>query len=251
MTRSQPGKKTICLNFFSEKEYHQCLEDREKFKQHLGYMHQHCPELFPLNFSEGWICYGMRDSKKIGIGLRRIQVKSDGEVYQVRPSFLMPYMIGKTTQVEKGLYAYHAGCSFEAVTYLFKKNPMYWYRAFTHLGYSSMVSTTIKEGSKLPPHLLADEKHTWCWGEKVYLATTVGGGCILGAALAEDASEAALTRAYGEFKEEAQALQADYEPTSVNTDIVPFMGMAGKERKMPGRTYFPKPFRCCVFYTVS
>jgi len=41
--------------------------------------------------------------------MRRIQIKSDKEVYQVRPSFLMPFMIGKTEEVSKGLNTYHSG----------------------------------------------------------------------------------------------------------------------------------------------
>lgn len=47
---------------------------------------------------------------------------------------------------------------------------------------------------------------------------TVGGDCILGAAITEAASESALTEAYGVFAHEAQALQPGYQPETVNTD---------------------------------
>lgn len=150
--------------------------------------------------------------------MRKIQLKATGQVYQVRPSFLMPWQIGKTHEVEKGLYSYYAGMSFEAVAYVHGHSPMYWYRAFTNLGRYSLVGTTIKAPMNLPLGLLADEKHTRQNGEKVYLATTVAEGCILGTALVENASEEDLTSAYGEFMVEAQELDPDYQPVSVNTD---------------------------------
>jgi hypothetical protein len=53
-------------------------------------------------------------------------------------------------------------------------------------------SAPVKDPSKLPSHLVADEKHTWLEGEKVYVATTAAGGSILGAELAESASTEAL-----------------------------------------------------------
>ena len=51
-----------------------------------------------------------------------------------------------------------------------------------------------------PPHLVADEKHTWWWGERVYVAVTAAIGCFLGGGLAESADVEALTQAYGEFR---------------------------------------------------
>jgi hypothetical protein len=32
----------------------------------------------------------------------------------------------------------------------------------------------------LPEHLVADEKHTKILGDKTYVATTAGNGCVLG-----------------------------------------------------------------------
>jgi len=51
--------------------------------------------------------------------------------------------------------------------------------------------------------LASDEKHSWILGNKVYVATTVGNQCILGASIAVDAGDAgdaALRKAYGVFK---------------------------------------------------
>lgn len=70
----------------------------------------------------------------------------------------------------------------------------------------------------MPRHLVADEKHTTLAGEKVYLATTAGGGCCLGLALAETAGADDLTEAYGVFRAEARHLDPEYRPETVNTD---------------------------------
>lgn len=86
------------------------------------------------------------------------------------------------------------------------------------MGRPSIVGTTVKDPSKLPKHLVADEKHTGLEGEKVYVATTAAGGSILGAELAESASADALEKAYGVFAAEARLLEEDYAPEPVCTD---------------------------------
>lgn len=62
----------------------------------------------------------------------------------------MPYMIGKTEEVEKGLYLRQFGVPYEAIAYVMGKDPMYWYRASLSLGRPSMVGSTIKRGSHSP-----------------------------------------------------------------------------------------------------
>ncbi|MGH8604889.1 MAG: hypothetical protein ACREXR_19520, partial [Gammaproteobacteria bacterium] len=86
------------------------------------------------------------------------------------------------------------------------------------LGRPSLVGTTIKCPEKLPEHLLAEEKPTWLEGHKRYLSTTVAGGCLLGASVTPSASTEALEAAYGEFADEARALNPVYSPKTVCTD---------------------------------
>jgi transposase-like protein len=69
-----------------------------------------------------------------------------------------------------------------------------------------------------PPHLVADEKHSWWFNERVYIATTVAAGCFLGVGVSETADTAGLTQAYGEFQQEILSLNSGYEPETVNTD---------------------------------
>jgi hypothetical protein len=65
---------------------------------------------------------------------------------------------------------------------------------------------------------VADEKHTWWLGQRVYVAVTAAIGCFLGVSLATTAKADSLHKAYGEFATEAIALNPHYCPQTVNTD---------------------------------
>ena len=81
----------------------------------------------------------------------------------------MAYMVGKTKDFDKPLYFRRYGVPFDALTYASGKNDMYWYRAFLTLGRYSLVGTIIKQGTMMPQHLLADEKHSrWKRQESIY-----------------------------------------------------------------------------------
>jgi transposase-like protein len=130
----------------------------------------------------------------------------------------MPYMTGITDNIEKALFLRKFNVPFWAISYVFGKYPMHWFRMEQTLGRNSIVGTTIRKPEDIPKHLCADEKHTWIMGNKVYVSTTVGRGCILGAEIAEDAGEEALTSAYKVFKDECHDLESTYSPETVNID---------------------------------
>jgi hypothetical protein len=210
--------KSICVPFESAEHYAACVADPASFRQHLTAVCGQHPELFPARMCEGFVLHDKSGSIKQQVMLRRLALTATGEVFLVRPSFLMPYMVGRTEAVEKALYLRHWGVPFDALVYVFGRDAMYWYRAELALGRPTIVGSTVKQPEKLPAHVLADEKHTWALGHEVYVATTVGSGCILGATVTETASADALEVAYGEFAEEARALSPTYSPTTVCTD---------------------------------
>ena len=74
---------------------------------------------------------------------------------------------------------FHVPCW--ALAYVFGRDAMYWYRLQQGLGRFSVVGTTVKAPERLPQDRVADEKHSRLEGEKIYIATTAGEGCILGA----------------------------------------------------------------------
>lgn len=136
--------KTICLNFQSQENYEKCISERKLLKEYLEKEIKEHPELFPEGITKKWRFYGFtRISKKTGIKMPRIQVGE--EVYQIRPSFIMPFQIGLTEFVSQGLNMKMNGASFDRVVENYGKYPMYWYRALASLGRNSIVGTTVKK----------------------------------------------------------------------------------------------------------
>jgi hypothetical protein len=208
----------ICLPFASEAQYRACLEHPVQYRHYLTQMQHQYPELFPAQWGAGFTWHDRYSSVKQDLDIRRLKLSATGAVYAVRPSFVMPYMIERTAAVEKGLSLRQWGVPFDAIAYVCGRDPMFWYRAWLSLGRPSLVGTLVKDPAKLPRHLVADEKQSWVRGRKVYLPTTVGGGCFLGASLVTAASTEALAAGYGEFAAEARALAPDYQPETVCTD---------------------------------
>ncbi len=214
--KTKPGDdKSICL-YFRRESYCDTVNDPILFRKTLDDYIKHFPELFPAEIARGYLMKENRTSKKLGIPIRRI--KAGKTAYTIRPSFVMPYMTGFVDETEKALYMRKYGVPFTALSHSFGRYPMYWYRMEQMLGRNSIVGTTIRNPDDIPKHLGADEKHTWLLGDKIYIATTVGNECILGASPARDAGEKALTDSYEVFKDEARCLNPDYAPVTVNTD---------------------------------
>jgi hypothetical protein len=205
-------------------QYKRLIGDDQLFRSHLDQMIEQYPELFPAQIAQGYRLHDKRTSQKMPeVTLRRIKLNALDEkgraiVVTIAPSAVLAYMTGYTDEVEKALFLRRFGVPFWGLTYVFGRNDPYWYRLSSHLGAYNIVQTTVKDPNDLPNHLLADEKHVHLNGEKAYIATTAGGDCILGASLALEANSEALTEAYGHFQKEAQQLQPDYTPETVNTD---------------------------------
>ncbi len=190
------------------------------------------PALFPETIREGWSLHGLtRESRKQGIRVRRILTKADGEVWQIRPSGVMPSMTCDTETADDSLFLANWAPDW-ALARVFHKDVMMISRLKMPMGRYNMVGTTVKDPTQLPPDLGADEKPSRISGEKVYLATTVGKNCFLGASVSVGAGEDEFTEAYGQFEREAHQIQPDDQPETVKTD--------GRQATMNAwRTLFP------------
>ena len=62
---------------------------------------------------------------------------------------------------------------------MFGRDPLYGYQLQQGLGWFRVMGTTVKAPEQLPQDLVADEKHSRLDGEKSYIATTAGEGCML------------------------------------------------------------------------
>ena len=212
------GYRTLRLPLAAS-EYDRFLSDRAYAKARLDELYEDFPEVFPEAFPWGYALYGFTDpSIKQEIRCRRMRLDQGQTVFAIAPAFVMPYMTGRTQEVDQALFLrrFHVPCW--ALAHVFGRDAMYWYRLEQGLGRFSVVGTTVKSPDRLPKDLVADEKHSWLKGERVYIATTAAKDCILGASVAPSASQTDLEKAYGVFASEAQAVEADYAPETINTD---------------------------------
>jgi hypothetical protein len=203
----------------TREQYEELWLDPDRLRAFVDAVACESPELFPANFQEGYALHGFgRESRKLpGLKLRKI-VLAEGSSYWLRPSFVTSYMTGTVDELAYPLLLAAHGVPGWLLTIGFGHSDMYWHRLLERLGRSSLVGTTVRDATQLPEHLAADEHHVDWAGEKGYVATTVGGGCILGVALTNAADDAHLQEAYGAFAAEARDIDPDYAPKTVNTD---------------------------------
>src|SRR4029453_1275674 len=109
--------KSICVPFDNEEYYAACVADPESCRQHLTEVFGQHPELFPASLDEGFVLPDKSWSLKQQLMLRRIELKATAGVFLVRPSFLLPSMVGRTEEVEKALYLRHWGVPLPALVY--------------------------------------------------------------------------------------------------------------------------------------
>jgi hypothetical protein len=212
------GHKTIRFPI-DEHQYSDFLHDRQRARAYLDDLLLEHSEIFPAQMSHGYSFNGFTEvSAKLGLRQRRVRLCKTGHVFTLAPSFVLPYMSGRTEEVEKVLFLLRFHVPYWALAYVFGRTAMYWYGLQCSLGRLSVVGTTVARADALPGDVVADEKHTRLAGQKAYVAMTAGADCILGASLTTEATTEALERAYGVFATEAKLLKDDYTPETVNTD---------------------------------
>jgi hypothetical protein len=219
-TPPQPprGAKQIVIPM-SRPLYDEIWHDPERIRATVDGWARSAPELFPAGFDRGYRLHGFgRESRKLpGLKLRKV-VTDDGSSYWLRPGFVAGYMAGTVDELAYPLLLAAHGVPAWLLKIGFGRGEMYWHRLVERLGRSSLVGTTVRDPARLPAHLAADEHHADWSGRKGYVATTVGGGCILGVALTAAADDAHLREAYGAFAAEARDVEPGYAPETVNAD---------------------------------
>jgi hypothetical protein len=96
------GQKTICIPC-SQEQYERIVDDPAQFRACLDRQIEATPELFPPEIRRGYRMKDVYTSRKTGWKLRRIELRSL-DCYLVRPSFLMPYLSGRTEDVHAPLF---------------------------------------------------------------------------------------------------------------------------------------------------
>jgi len=136
----------------------------------------------------------------------------------ILPHFVLRYRQMRPAVARDSLLAMHGGLSLELCAVICHISPMALYRLVCAFGHQSLVTVLTRCGLPLPTYFLADEKHSHCLADKVYLPTIVSGRVIWHLGYAENASAAALTQSYGEFQRAASRQEPTYRVRGILTD---------------------------------
>src|SRR4029450_4240514 len=167
-----------------------------------------------------------------GVTIWRIQCTMCKPVFPVLPHFILRYRQMRPEVAREALVAIHGGLSLERCAMLYHISPMALYRLVCALGQQSLVMVLTRCGLALPVYFLADEKHSRCLRDNVYLPTIVHGRVLWHLGYTEDASAAAFTQSYQEFQRAAVQQEPTYRVRGILTD-----GFDSTTKSM--RTLFP------------
>src|SRR5262245_40849105 len=167
-----------------------------------------------------------------GVTIWRIQCTTCRAVFTVLPHFVLRYRQMRPEVARDALLATHGGLSLEWCAVIGHISPMALYRLICALGQQSLVTALTRCGLPLPTYFLADEKHSRCLTDKVYLPTSVRGRVLWHLGYTTEASAEALTQSYGAFQRAALQQEPSYRVKGVLTD-----GFDSTTKSM--RTLFP------------
>jgi hypothetical protein len=222
-TRQTRENRTITVDFQNEATYFQLLGDGKSFLECvLAFLLSLGLQLKHKATCRGGGCL-TRHSHYLrvrlgGITIWRLQCTTCRAVFTVLPHFILRYRQMRPEVARNALLATHGGLSLELCTVIGHISPMALYRLVCALGHQSVVTVLTRCRLPLPTYFLADEKHSHCLTEKVYLPTIVRGRVIWHLGYTEAASAAAFTQSYGEFQRAAYHQQPAYRVRGVLTD---------------------------------
>jgi hypothetical protein len=215
--------RTITVDFRDDATYVQLLGNGKAFVEFV------CAFLLSLGFqlAHKATCNGggclTRHSHYVrvrlgGLIIWRIQCTTCRAVFTVLPHFVLRYRQMRPDVARDALLATHGGLSLELCAVLYHISPMALYRLVCAFGHQSLVAVLTRCSLPLPIYFLADEKHSRCLTDKVYLPTIVCGRVLWHLGYTEEASAAALTQSYGEFRCAALQREPSYRVKGVLTD---------------------------------
>jgi hypothetical protein len=174
-----------------------------------------------------------------GVTIWRLQCTTCRAVFTILPHFILRYRQMRPEVARDALLATHGGLSLELCAILYHISPMALYRLICALGQQSLVIALTRCGLPLPTYFLADEKHSRCLTDKVYLPTIVTGRVLWHLGYTTEASAAAFTQSYEAFQRAAVAQEPTYRVRGILTD-----GFDSTTKSL--RTLFPgaRPGNC-------
>jgi hypothetical protein len=235
--RQTRENRTITVDFQNEATYVQLLGDGKAFVECvLAFLLALGFQLTHKATCRGGGCL-TRHSHAVrvrlgGVTIWRIQCTTCRAVFTVLPHFILRYCQMQPEVARNALLATHGGLSLELCAVLGHISPMALYRLVCAFGRHSLVTVLTRCGLSLPVYLLADEKHSRCLAEHVYLPTIASGRVLWHVGYTEDASAIAFTQSYQEFQRVAVQQEPAYRVRGILTD-----GFDSTTKSM--RTLFP------------
>jgi hypothetical protein len=232
------ANRTITVDFRDEATYFQLLGDGKAFLECvLAFLLSLGFQLTHKATCRGGGCL-TRHSHYVrvhlgGLTIWRIQCTLCKAVFTVLPHFVLRYRSMRPDVARNALLATHGGLSLELSAAICHIAPMALYRLVCALGHQTLVTVLTRCGLPLPAYFLADEKHSHCLTEQVYLPTIVCGRVIWHLGYTEAASAAAFTQSYQEFQRAASQQELSYQVRGILTD-----GFDSTTKSM--RTLFPR-----------
>jgi hypothetical protein len=207
-------KRTITVDFQDEATYFRLLHDGKAFVEFvLAFVLALGFQLTHTATCRGGGCL-TRHSHYVrvrlgGLTIWRIQCTTCKVVFTVLPHFVLRYRSMHPDVARHALLTTHGGLSLELCAVIGHISPLALYRLVCALGHQSLVTVLTRCGLPLPVYIVADEKHSHCLTEKVYLPTVVSGRVLWHPGYTTVASAAAFTQSYQVFQRAA----VDQEPT--------------------------------------
>jgi hypothetical protein len=235
--RQTRDHRTITVDFHDETTYFKLLDDRQAFVEFvlafllaLGFQLKH-----KATCGGGGCLTRHSHDMRVRVGgvtIWRIQCTTYRAVFTALPHVVLRYRQMCPEVARNALLATHGGLSLELCAVIYHISPMALYRLICAFGHQSLVTVLTRCRLPLPTYVLADEKHSRCLAEHVYLPTIVSGCVIWPLGYTEDASAAAFTQSYSEFQRAASQQEPSYRVQGILTD-----GFDSTVKSM--RTLFP------------
>jgi len=221
--RQTRENRTITVDFQNEATYFQLLGDGKAFVEFVVAF------LLALGFqlAHKASCRGggclTRHSHYVrvrlgGVTIWRVQCTTCKAVFTVLPHFVLRYRQMRPEVARDALVATHGGLSLELCAVLYHISPMALYRLVCAFGHQGLVPVLTRCGLPLPTYFLADEKHSHCLTDKVYLPTIVSGRVIWHLGYTTEASAVAFAQSYQEFQRAALQQEPAYRVRGILTD---------------------------------
>src|SRR5467141_3800600 len=214
--------RTITVDFNDEATYSQLLDDTKAFIEFV----LACILSIGLQLKHKSTCNGgglTRHSPYArvrlgGLTIWRVQCTTCKAVFTVLPHFVLRYRTMRPAVARDALLATHGGLSLEWCAVICHISPMALYRLVCALGQQSLVTVLVRCALPLPVYLLADEKHSRCLTDRVYLPTIIPGRVLWHLGYSASKTAVAFTESYGAYQRAALQQEPSYQVRGALTD---------------------------------